>query len=237
MPRIVADRLLERGVFLATEQIQTAHRGLDVGPREHRVRRDLQVALDAQRRRRIPARRFHDRVELFLRADQCDVERVARMVVARFRDPRAGVERRMVLGVNLPALRNQQIGREQPDHQHDDHALHNRHASTLSGVFLHSIRSAFRPLIFRPFIVAHRSRQNAKSPRSRGLRACGVAVASAGAAVASAVAGGVASGFFIRTSSHCSVWSCAEMDQRRRFILGEIIQSRLDYGIRFIARR
>ena len=63
---------------------------------------------------------FISGVELLLRADQRDVQRVARMVVAGLGDPRTGVERRMVLGVDLPPGRRNQVRREQPDHQHDD---------------------------------------------------------------------------------------------------------------------
>ena len=48
---VVADRLLERQVFLATEQEEIADGGFVVRARQHRIFGDLQVALQTQARR------------------------------------------------------------------------------------------------------------------------------------------------------------------------------------------
>jgi hypothetical protein len=109
LPRVVADRLLKRQIFFATEEKEITDGSINVRPRKHCVFRDCEIAANSQCGRRIPFGRMHDRFHLLLRADEGHIERITRMIIACLRNPRIVVERRMMVRVSFPRQWNDDI--------------------------------------------------------------------------------------------------------------------------------
>jgi hypothetical protein len=121
--RVVADWLLEGKVFLAAEQVEPADGCFVVGPREDGIGGNVEVASQAERRGWIPAGRPHRFLQLRLCGNECHIERIARMAVARSREPGAVVEGGMAMFIELPGQGHQQVRDEHVQQQQYQRAI------------------------------------------------------------------------------------------------------------------
>ena len=111
LARVVADRLLEGKVLLATKEVLATDRRGVVGAFQHARLGDFETTPERERVGGVPVCLHHGPLEAFLRPDQLDVERVRRNARACVGDARNVLQLWMPRRVPLPAIRRDKISR------------------------------------------------------------------------------------------------------------------------------
>ena len=86
LPRTVSDGLLEGKVLLAPEQEQTTYRSLVIWPPQSGINHDPDAAAESDPMGGIPSNRCHRPDDLSPRANEGNIDRVARMPIGGVRD-------------------------------------------------------------------------------------------------------------------------------------------------------